>query len=954
MALGGSSAGGSTMRAGHGWLRDLLVTLAGALVLAACDSPEDAGHRVFGYVDADGREVIAPQYLVALPFHEGLAAVMVAEGWGYIDTTGGWVVRPQYQAAASFSNGRAAVRDAGGAWGYIDRSGRMVIAARYRHAGAFIDGRAFVGLDDGGLQVIDRDGLVAGATTATDPVPSDAYEDEPPRSFWLLDIQRLVDEWMAAIQAERLIPMGGADEEGGYVDPEGKPVTEFAFEDMCAFVDGRARVSRDDKQGFIDRAGRFVVTPKYDDALLRFSRDRTVAVHDGQAWLIDALGRDIASLGAWPWPNLSGDEGFGDLARFLGYGDFFADGLIPWQRDDQWGYVGLDGSWVIPPQYQMAQPFHDGRASVQADGRGLLIDVQGREVARVPRGWWIAPSGGSRLRAGTATRWGFAGADGKPPAVLPYATVRINFMHQSFAEARPLHFSEGLAIVSRIAPHRWQVVDANGRQRGAGRFDWVEDAGEGFYTVAIDQRWALTDGKLGLLSTARFDESFLFFGPRDPGSTVAQDGREGCVDRRGRWRALPAGVAYADCATPLMVAHTGSLETHGVLASDGHWVIPPQYEHVGRLEDPGAACFELRVTKTGDAAVGRIACVVNGEARYSEPRQYRCALGQVCFLRGATGWQRLDFRSLQVIGPTYAEIGHSWQGQVAVRLGERWGLLGVSGRMTLPAEYDEVAWLNDPAGAWRAALMVRQGDRRGVVASDGGEILPVRYAAVVRLSDELYAVREASAWGVVRDGGEVVVAPRFEEILTLCGDLLLVRSAGTLHLETLAGQPVLDPVPPWLQRIHRLSDFSAGFWAAFTLDRELYFINKQTRAVHRVDPPPGLVWLAPHYIPRLQDEVAGFKTGGFSGFLHVRPPGETPDMNDVQINAVVVDAEGRRLPWLFDGVVSSVYLPDHHYVVHLRGKCGVIDGRGRWTVPLTHDHCEDIAGGLIIVGDEDY
>ena len=198
------------MRAGHGWLRDLLVTLAGALVLAACDSPEDAGHRVFGYVDADGREVIAPQYLVALPFHEGLAAVMVAAGWGYIDTTGRWVVRPQYQAAASFSNGRAAVRDAGGAWGYIDRSGRMVIAARYRHAGAFIDGRAFVGLDDGGLQVIDRDGLVAGATTATDPVPSDAYEDEPPQSFWLLDIQRLVDEWIeGAATAARSSPPAG-------------------------------------------------------------------------------------------------------------------------------------------------------------------------------------------------------------------------------------------------------------------------------------------------------------------------------------------------------------------------------------------------------------------------------------------------------------------------------------------------------------------------------------------------------------------------------------------------------------------------------------------------------------------------------------------------------------------------------------------------------------------------
>jgi len=52
--------------------------------------------------------------------------------------------------------------------------------------------------------------------------------------------------------------------------------------------------------------------------------------------------------------------------------------------------------------------------------------------------------------------------------------------------------------------------------------------------------------------------------------------------------------------------------------------------------------------------------------------------------------------------------------------------------------------------------------------------------------------------------------------------------------------------------------------------------------------------------------------------------------------------------------VGSTYLPDNYYLVHLRGKCGVIDDRGRWTVPLTHDHCDDIEGGLIILGDEDY
>ncbi len=159
-----------------------------------------------------------------------------------------------------------------------------------------------------------------------------------------------------------------------------------------------------DNFGFIDPTGRIVVPIEFDAVLLRFSRDRTIGER-GYACLvlIDRSGRSVADLGLWPWPGLDDDEGFDDLARFVALDDFFRDGLIPWQRDGKWGYVDVDGHWIIAPQYEVAQLFYAGTASVQSGQRGFLIDTAGRQLEQTAVGWIGPRSGGLR-----------PGRDGRP------------------------------------------------------------------------------------------------------------------------------------------------------------------------------------------------------------------------------------------------------------------------------------------------------------------------------------------------------------------------------------------------------------------------------------------------------------------------------------------------------------------------------------------------------------
>ena len=52
----------------------------------------------------------------------------------------------------------------------------------------------------------------------------------------------------------------------GFIDKSGKVVIEPQFDDAGAFSEGFACVEKDDKWGFIDKNGKVVVEPQFDYA----------------------------------------------------------------------------------------------------------------------------------------------------------------------------------------------------------------------------------------------------------------------------------------------------------------------------------------------------------------------------------------------------------------------------------------------------------------------------------------------------------------------------------------------------------------------------------------------------------------------------------------------------------------------------------------------------------------
>jgi hypothetical protein len=200
-----------------------------------------SGGRV-GFINRNGKFVLAPQYASAWNFNDGVAAAKdwISGKWGFVDRNGAWVVKPQFKDALSYSEGLAAVTNSDlgiePGWGYVDRRGEMVIPPAYSLALSFHEGLALVlTLKDGEYQgrYINRDG-------------HNAFEANCHGGNHF---------------AQGLAPVPLAHGQFGFIDKSGKTIIQPQFRDAHPFNEDLAVVRFDDNVswGLIDKSGKVVL-----------------------------------------------------------------------------------------------------------------------------------------------------------------------------------------------------------------------------------------------------------------------------------------------------------------------------------------------------------------------------------------------------------------------------------------------------------------------------------------------------------------------------------------------------------------------------------------------------------------------------------------------------------------------------------------------------------------------
>ena len=122
---------------------------------------------------------------------------------------------------------------------------------------------------------------------------------------------------------------------------------------------------KEEKYGYIDRSGTYVIEPVYDVAG-NFNGGVARVKKDGE-W--SYIGRNRATV---PEPAEQPES------------EVFNDGLAPREKDGKFGYANSDGDFVIEPQFFRAEPFCEGLARVLTGPKAkwMFINTEGKAAFR--------------------------------------------------------------------------------------------------------------------------------------------------------------------------------------------------------------------------------------------------------------------------------------------------------------------------------------------------------------------------------------------------------------------------------------------------------------------------------------------------------------------------------------------------------------------------------------------
>lgn len=306
-----------------------------------------------GFIDTQGREVIAPQYDEVKDFSDGLARVEQGRQVGFIDKTGKIVIpfSDKYEYGYAFHNGLISFKSDGKS-GFMDKTGQIAfilpqgISADYNFKDELVEIR-----ENGKYGLMDARGNIV--VPAQYDMIADNFSDG------LLRVKK--------------------DDLWGYIDKTGKEVIPPQYRFADNFEYGRARVEH---TKYIDKTGKELplnhqIEISADMPLKSFRKYRGRHEHD--LWGFE----DINGKEVIPAQYIAVERFSEGLAAVLPDNSTLRTALGDIIRDGTgFGYIDKTGNMVIAPQFSKAEPFNNGLARVQKHGREFFIDKQGKTVIR--------------------------------------------------------------------------------------------------------------------------------------------------------------------------------------------------------------------------------------------------------------------------------------------------------------------------------------------------------------------------------------------------------------------------------------------------------------------------------------------------------------------------------------------------------------------------------------------
>lgn len=225
------------------------------------------------------------------------------------------------------------------------------------------------------------------------------------------------------------------NEKWGYINKKGDFIINPQFADATYFSDGLARVC-DSKGnvGYINKKGKYVIAAKYKQGTYFKEGLAFVVAEGGAPTCINKKGKTVFEL-----PQAEGVMEFSEgLATFYTYdkegeelygfvdkkgrvainpqfkkANYFCEGMAAVANSEgDFGYIDKKGKYVINPQFEEAWQFKNGKAAVLMGDEWGFIDKKGKYIIN-PQFETASIFNGHCAAVRQGDKWGFIDEDGK-------------------------------------------------------------------------------------------------------------------------------------------------------------------------------------------------------------------------------------------------------------------------------------------------------------------------------------------------------------------------------------------------------------------------------------------------------------------------------------------------------------------------------------------------------------
>jgi hypothetical protein len=280
----------------------------------------------------------------------------------------------------------------------------------------------------------------------------------------------------------------------GYLDRAGRVVIEPRYQTVKPFRDGLALVRKDGAWHWLDRDGHLMTRlGAFDTCLL--SVGGVAVFQDGRirTTCLDLKGQLVAEGMGEVFPPLEPDQPFafmdlmdrGSFRRADGAGMTgpimeevwpYQDGLGRFKQGGKMGALDVEGHLAIPPTFDELEPFSDGLAAARLNQQWGLLDRKGRWVLepRFQELRGMDKDGSGLLAAKMENQWGYVHRDGTWAIPPRFDQVKA--------------FTKGGWARVKVG-ERWGVVDAGGAWVLEPRFEEVGPPEEAPFAFRQGLRW---------------------------------------------------------------------------------------------------------------------------------------------------------------------------------------------------------------------------------------------------------------------------------------------------------------------------------------------------------------------------------------------------------------------------------------------------------------------------------